>query len=164
MGPLTITGGQPEQAIAIMREVAAWGRSQGFRVWPDEWLTAEALLTEEAQPENFYVGTVDGKLACAFILQWRDREYWPDAPPGEAAYLHKLCVRREFAHQSMARRVVELIRAECTRRGARFIRLDTGANEPTVRDIYLRSGFEIVKTIERNGRPVMLLYELNSAT
>ena len=160
MGALTIAGGQPERAIAIMREVAAWGRSRGFRVWPDEWLTENELLTEEARPENFYVGAVDGQPACAFILQWQDREYWPDAPPGEAAYLHKLCVCREFAHQDMVRQVVERVREECIRKGARFIRLDTGADEAIVRDIYLRAGFEIVKTLEHNGRPVMLLYEL----
>ena len=35
------------------------------------------------------------------------------------------------------------------------------AGENVVRDIYLAAGFEIVKTIEHNGRPVMLLYELN---
>ena len=73
-----------------MREVAAWGRERGFRVGVDEWLTREKLLTEEAQPENFYVGLVDGVYTCAFILQWIDREYWPDALKYEAAYLHKL--------------------------------------------------------------------------
>ena len=160
MGLLTITGGRPEQAIAIMREVAAWGRSLGFRVWPDECLSENELLTEEVRPENFYVGTVDGQPACAFILQWSDREYWPDAPPGEAAYLHKLCVCREFAHQNMTGQVIERVKEECTRRDVRFIRLDTGADEPAVRDIYLRAGFEIVKTLEHNGRPIMLLYEL----
>ena len=146
--------------MEIMREVAAWGRGRGLRVWPEERLTPGELFTAEVGPENFYVGTVDGEDACAFILQWSDREWWPDTPPFEAAYLHKLCVRREFAHRGMAGRVVEAVKAECTRRGARFIRLDTGAGEDTVRDIYLSAGFEIVKTIERGGRPVMLLYEL----
>ena len=150
----------PERAIAVMREVAAWGRGRGLRVWPDEWLTPEELLTAEAGPSSFYVGTVDWEEACAFILQWSDREWWPEAPPYEAAYLHKLCVRRQFAHRGMAARVVEAVKGECARRGVRFLRLDTGAEEAVVRDIYLAAGFEIVKTIERGGRPVMLLYEL----
>lgn len=25
-----------DEAISVMREVAAWGREQGYRVWPDE--------------------------------------------------------------------------------------------------------------------------------
>lgn len=150
----------PERAIAIMREVAAWGRGRGLRVWPAEWLTQEELLTAEAGRSNFYVGAVDGEDACAFILQWSDWEWWPEAAPFEAGYLHKLCVRRKFAHQGMAAQVVEAAKGECVRRGARFLRLDTGADEAAVRDIYLAAGFEIVKTIQHNGRPAMLLYEL----
>lgn len=158
---LTLIPNCPGRAIGIMREVAAWGRGRGLRVWPEEWLTPKELFTAEVGPENFYVGAVDGEDTCAFILQWSDREWWPDAPPFEAGYLHKLCVRREFAHRGMAARVAEAVKGECARRGARRIRLDTGAGETAVRDIYLAAGFEIVKTIEKDGRPVMLLYELN---
>lgn len=143
-----------------MREVAAWGRSRGLRVWPDEWLTPALLLTDEARRSNFYVGTVDGEDACAFILQWSDREWWPQAAPFEAGYLHKLCVRRKFAHRGMAAQVVEAVKEECARRGVSRLRLDTGAEEAAVGAIYLAAGFEVVKTIEKDGRPVMLLYEL----
>lgn len=160
MGQLILTRGAVDRAIAIMREVAAWGRERGFRVWPEQWLTREELLTGEVGPDNFYVGRLDGQDACAFILQWSDREYWPDAKPREAAYLHKFCVRRAFAHTGMTGRVVDALRTECAGRGICRLRLDTGANESAVRDIYLNAGFQIVKTIDRNGRPVMMLYEL----
>lgn len=160
MDGLSLEFGQVDRAIAVMREVAQWGREKGLRVWPAEWLTKEELLTEEAQPENFCVGTADGRDACAFILQWRDEEYWPHAPEHEAAYLHKFCVRRAFAHQSMTKQIVARIKEECVKRNVRYIRLDTGADEPVVRDIYLDAGFEIVKTLERDGIPVMLLYEM----
>ena len=57
-------------------------------------------------------------------------------------------------------RVVDAIRQECAPRGVRFLRLDTGTNEPEVRDIYLKAGFQIVKTLYNHGTPSMLLYEL----
>lgn len=158
---LTLIPDSPVRAAAIMREVAAWGRDRGLRVWPDEWLIPEELLGGEARPEDFYVGEAEGEAACAFILQWSDREWWPDAPPFEAGYLHKLCVRRKFAHRGMAARVVEAVKALCAYRGIRRLRLDTGAEETAVRDIYLAAGFEVVKVIEKDGRPWMLLYELN---
>ncbi len=37
------------------------------------------------------------------ILQWSDSEYWKNAPEYEAVYLHKFCVRREFAHREMTK-------------------------------------------------------------
>lgn len=39
MSRLEICFGEVDDAIFVMREVAAWGRGQGYRVWPDEWLT-----------------------------------------------------------------------------------------------------------------------------
>ncbi len=149
-----------DEAISVMKEVAEWGRNQGFRVWLDEWLTPEELLTEEAKPENFYVGKVDGKTACAFILQNSDTTYWGDRPLNEAVYLHKLCVKREFAHREMTKVVVEAIKSECRNNGVRYIRLDTGLDEKVVRKIYLRAGFKIVDIIDYNNGKSMALYEL----
>ena len=63
---------QMHEAISVMKEVAKWGREQEFRVWLDEWLTPEELLTEEVKPENFCVGKIAGEVACAFILQNSD--------------------------------------------------------------------------------------------
>ena len=140
--------GKVEDAISIMREVAAWGQDQGYRVWPDEWLTKEELITPDAQPENF----------C--ILQWADSDYWPDAPKYEAAYLHKFCVRRKFAGMGMTKLVTEAIQAECRKRGIRYLRLDTRLDEKVVRKIYLKSGYKIVDIIDYPNGSSMALYEL----
>lgn len=160
MSNLEIHFNEADTAISVMREVAAWGRKQGYRVWPDEWLTKEELITPDAQPENFCIGTIDGEIACAFILQWADGSYWLNAPKYEAAYLHKFCVRRKFAGMNMTKLVTEAIRAECRKRGIRYIRLDTGLDEKTVRKIYLNAGYKIVDIMDYpNGRSIAL-YEL----
>ena len=55
MENLEIIYNQMDEAIFVMKEVAKQGREQGFRVWLDEWLTPEELLTEEVKPENFCI-------------------------------------------------------------------------------------------------------------
>lgn len=151
---------QVDEAITIMKEVATWGREHGLRVWPDEWLAREELLTEDAKEENFCIGKVNGETACAFILQWKDSQYWKHAPAFEAAYIHKLVVRRKFAHRNMTKLVVSAIKEECQKRSIKYIRLDTGLDEKEVRKIYLNAGFKIVDIIDyENGRS-MALYEL----
>ena len=152
--------GKVEDAISIMREVAAWGRDQGYRVWPDEWLTKEELITPDAQPENFCIGMLDGEIACAFILQWADSDYWTDAPKYEAAYLHKFCERRKFTGMGMTKLVTEAIQAECRKRGIRYLRLDTRLDEKVVRKIYLKFGYKIVDIIDYPNGSSMALYEL----
>lgn len=160
MDKVQIIFNKVDEAISVMKEVAAWGREQGLRVWPDEWLTREELLTEDAGEENFCIGMVDGEIACAFILQWKDSAYWKEAPEYEAAYLHKFVVRRKFAHREMTKSVLEAIKQECRKRGVKYIRLDTGLDEKVVRKIYLNAGFQIVDIIDYpNGRS-MALYEM----
>lgn len=149
-----------KEAVAVIREVAAWGREKGLRVWPDEWLTPEELVTEEAPPESFYIGEADGETACAFILQDRDGEFWGNVPEGEAIYLHKFCVRRSFAHRGMTRAVVEAIRQQCRDRGIKYIRLDAALDEKTIRKIYLSVGFRIVDIIDHENGRSTALYEL----
>ena len=160
MSNVTIHFNEVSTAISVMKEVASWGREQGYRVWPDAWLTAEELITADALPENFCIGTVDGQIACAFILQWADADYWPNAPKYEAAYLHKFCVRREFAHRGMTASTVEAIKRLCRDRGIKYIRLDTRLDEKTVRKIYLEAGFKIVNIIDYDNGHSMALYEL----
>ena len=58
MKKVEIIYNQVNEAISVMKEVAQWGREQGFRVWLDEWLTPEELLTNEVKPENFCVGKI----------------------------------------------------------------------------------------------------------
>lgn len=160
MGKVEIRFDEMDTAISVMKEVAAWGREQGYRVWPEEWLTPEELLSSVVRPENFCIGLVDGEIACAFILQWEDPAYWPRAPKYEAAYLHKFCVRRKFGGMGMTKLVLDAVKADCRRRGVGFIRLDTGGDEKTVGEIYCNAGFKIVNTINyANGRS-MALYEM----
>jgi len=161
MEEIELVFGEVDAAISVMREVSKWGRGRGYRLWPDEWLTREELLTEEAGPENFCVGKLGDAVVCAFILQWSDREYWAAAPKYEAAYLHKFCVVREYAHHGMTKAVVEALKKECRKRGIKRIRLDTALDEQIIRKIYLNAGFRIVDIIDFDNGRSMALYELD---
>lgn len=160
MEKLEICFNEMDRAIAVMREVSAWGREKGYRVWPEEWLTPEEMLTADAGPENFCIGVLGGEIACAFLLQWEDHDYWPKAQKYEAAYLHKFCVCRRFAGKGMTEKVIGAVKEECRKRGIRYIRLDTALDEKKVRRIYLDAGFQIVDIIDHpNGRSTAL-YEM----
>lgn len=132
-----------QEAISVMKEVAEWGRNKGFNIWLDEWLTPEELITEETKPQNFCIGKINNRTVCAFILQNSDVTYRGNRLSNEAVYLHKLCVKRKFAHREIAKSIVEAIRTECRNNGVKYIRLDTGLDEKVVRKIYLRIGFKL---------------------
>lgn len=155
-----IVHNQMDAAIAIIREVAAWGREKGYRMWSDEWLTREALISEDVTPEDFCIGRIDGEDACAFILQKRDSEFWESDQPEEAVYLHKFCVRRKFAHMGMTGLVAAALKEICRTQRIQYIRLDTGLDERVIRQIYLNAGFKIVRIIDYDNGRSMALYEM----
>lgn len=161
MDSIKLYSNQVDEAIEIMREIAVWGRSKGFRVWQDEWLTKENLITTDAHPENFYVGKIGINTVCAFILQWTDSEHWNNAEKDEAVYLHKFCVRREFAHRNMTKLVIEAIKKLCEEKGIKYIQLDTALDEKAIRKIYLNAGFKIVDIIDHSSGRSTALYELD---
>ena len=68
MGKLEIHFDEIDTAISVMFEVAAWGRERGYRVWLNEWITKEELITLDVQPENFCIGTIDREIDYMFIL------------------------------------------------------------------------------------------------
>lgn len=151
--------GEVDNAISIMKEVACWGRSVGFNVWKEEALAAEELL-KHAREEEFCVGQVSGKNACCMILQWEDTLFWPKATKNEAGYLHKLCVRREYAGQGLPAKIVEFAIEECKKRNIKYLRLDTGWTNTKLCNMYKNLGFELVDKIQLGNGKVFALFEM----
>lgn len=155
-----VVKGEVEETIKIMREVACWGRSVGLNVWKDEVLTWENLL-KHASEDEFYIGQVSGNNACCMILQWEDTLFWPSAKKNEAGYVHKLCVKRDYASQGLSGKLVEFAIEECIKRNIKYLRLDTGWNKTKLCNLYRSLGFEIVDKIILDDGGEFALFEMN---
>ena len=142
----------------ILAATARDRQARGEALWPPSALSAEALARQYL-PEGFRLGWLDTRAAATMILLSTDPDFWPDAAPGEALYLHKLGVRPEFQGRALARRMLEAALSEAGSGGCSFLRLDTAWDRPKLRAIYDAFGFE-----ERGRRTVhgydVVLYEL----
>jgi len=88
-----------------------------------------------------------------------DPFFWPDAKEGEAAYLHRLAVRRSVADGSVSTALLAHAMEVAAVRGARFLRLDCESSRPRLRRFYERFGFAFHSY--RTGRGVHVArYEL----
>lgn len=142
----------------ILAATARDRQARGEALWPPSALTAECLI-QQYPPQGFRLGWLDAQAAATMILLSADPDFWPDAAPDEALYLHKLGVRPEFQGQALARRMLEAALSEAVSSGCSFLRLDTAWNRPKLRAIYDTFGFE-----ERGRKTVhgydVVLYEL----
>jgi GNAT superfamily N-acetyltransferase len=150
MTQLTFTRGDIEAASGVLTATAARLIERGEALWPLPGLTPERLLRHYPL-EGWRVAWRDGQAVGTFALLGTDPLFWPDAPPGEARYLHKLGVHPAAQGQGLARLLLAGAAQETRETGRPFLRLDTAANRPNLRALYEAAGFRAVDEREVKG-------------
>lgn len=127
---------------AMIREAAAWVDALGVVMWEDGELDAPQIAREVAAGQ-FHFAEVDGVPAGTVRFQLEDPLFWPDQPAGQAAFVHRLVVRRAFKGMGIAAALLswaaDETRAECRP----FLRLDCDAERTKLRQLYESCGFTL---------------------
>jgi GNAT superfamily N-acetyltransferase len=139
----------------LLDEATAWVGARGYEQWPSPFPRDE--LAGAIERGEIYLAELDGEPVATVTLLWDDPQYWGDRPP-DAAYVHKLAVRRACAGQRIGSAIVEWADATAARAGRGFLRLDCLRENPGIRAYYERLGFEHRGDLVVNGRD-MSIYE-----
>ena len=123
-----------------MREAADWLVQRKMPMWDPESFTVSAV-TPHAERRELLVGSIDGDIAIVCIRLGDDPDFWPDVPTGEAAYLHKIAVRRCHAGQGFTKALVDWAAQEAAGEGLKYLRLDC-APRPALINIYSSLDFQ----------------------
>jgi ribosomal protein S18 acetylase RimI-like enzyme len=148
----------PEIA-SLLTEAAEYAkRREGFEGWPIPF-PAEDVRAAIRREED-YVIDVGTRIAATFYFSWSDIAFWGDQPP-IAGYVHKLAVRRAFAHQGLGRMALEWVVDRTRAAGGSRVRLDCHAANRYLVTFYESLGFRPVRTLElvKSGRlqPYLLM-------
>ena len=149
------------EALAIVREAAAWARGQGIEVWSDAELSDQDFH-EEARLGQLVMGFSGRQAAATMLLQPSDPLYWPTIAPNTSLYLHKIAVRRTFAGAGWPARLIEFAVNAAADRGLRWLRLDT-LFRPALQTLYERQGFKALDEpplLVRGRRMIRMAREL----
>lgn len=127
-------------AVAVLAEAArhmAAKAPEDRMLWDPDRLGADFVAPLIAQGA-LVAAHVGPDLAGLCSLTRHDPDFWPEDSPGEAAYLHKLAVRRAFAGGRVTSAIFAFCAATARAWGCRALKLDC---DPTLRRLYLRAGF-----------------------
>jgi GNAT superfamily N-acetyltransferase len=124
----------------ILAEGAERIAEAGHTLWNPEELTPESLRPSVTAGEWFVVLS-DQKRVATFRLQWEDPVFWPEMPAGEAAYLHKIAVKKSARGQGVTRAILDWSRSRVREKGGSFLRLDTDAKRTRLCEYYESLGF-----------------------
>ncbi|MDB5242114.1 MAG: family acetyltransferase [Spirosoma sp.] len=156
---VTFRNDQPDEFIAILREVGQWLVDSQQEMWQLDTLTPGNLIDAYTR-DNCYVMYVRGTPAAAFILQWKDPLYYADVPDNTACFIHKLAIRRLFSGQNLFAHILDFCRGQCLARNIHEIQLETDATRPALMRFYERHGFKPTyqKQIEEFGQTFTCQY------
>ncbi len=126
---------------AILTEAARWLELGGQVMWRDSELRPERIATDVAEG-LFFIAEQGGVPAGTVKFQLEDALFWPDQPMGEAAYVHRLAVRREFAGRGVSQALLTWAVERARALNRRYLRLDCEASRPKLRAVYERFGFK----------------------
>jgi GNAT superfamily N-acetyltransferase len=145
-------------ASSIMNEAATWLTELGNTLWFPEELSPEKLKPSIDAGE-LYLVKMRGVAVGTVIFQLSDRLYWPDMPEGDAAYMHKLTLRRSAAGKDIGRKVIAWAMDMARQAGMKYLRLDTEAARKRLCAFYESAGF--IRHSERQvGRHYVVRYEM----
>jgi GNAT superfamily N-acetyltransferase len=139
----------------LLDEATSWVHELGYEQWPLPFPRDE-LEAAIDRAEVFVVEDDEDPVATVTLL-WDDPMYWGERPP-DAAYVHKLAVRRDRSGRGIGAAIVAWANAEALEAGRAYLRLDCLRDNPGIRDYYEQLGFEHRGDLVRGGRP-MSLYE-----
>ena len=126
---------------AVLCEAAAWLEQRKIPLWSQAQLQVAAIQADVAAGLYFIAVNEERYPVGAFKYQPEDPLIWPDAEPGEAAYLHRVVVRRAQAGGPLAAALLAWAADRAALEGRRFLRLDCESSRPKLRAVYERFGF-----------------------
>jgi GNAT superfamily N-acetyltransferase len=143
---------------SILTEAAVWLEARGEPLWALSDLTPEKL-TPEVTAGLYFIAFVDSADVGVLRLTFDDPLFWGDVPAVEAAYVHKLAVRRAYAGGTLSFAMLRWAAGEAKQRGCEYLRLDCRTDRIKLREVYERFGFRYHSDREV-GPFVVARYEL----
>ena len=110
--------------VRILKSAARWSERFGEPMWQTSDFTPAGQRAIARLGELF--GGFDGAcLSSCMRLQSDDALFWPDDPPGEAIYIHKVAVLRKAAGSGWLPSLIDFAAQNAIAKGAKYLRLDT---------------------------------------
>ena len=124
--------------LQLYEHASALQASKGMVVWPR---IDTALVEQEILNSKQWKLLIEGQPACVWVITEDDPLIWGPRNNEPSLYLHRIATAPAFRGQHLVRHVIEHALALGTKRGKRFIRLDTVGTNPGLIKHYTTHGF-----------------------
>ena len=129
--------------VDILTEAADWvKRLDGTTMWVEGELEIERVRAEAASG-MFAVAEAEGVVVGTIRFQLEDQLFWPDVDGQDAAFVHRLAIRRTHARRGVSTDLLQWAVDRARSLGKRYLRLDCDADRSKLRELYEGFGFRL---------------------
>lgn len=125
----------------ILLEAAHWLQREGTPMWRDDEVVRERIVGD-VSAGLFFLAESTGEAVGTLKFHCSDTVFWPDVPPDESAFVHRVAVRRRFSGGDASSQLLAWAAERALSLGRRYLRLDCEASRPRLRAVYERFGFQ----------------------
>ena len=154
----SIQFGARSDALYVMRQAAAYLIEHKKTLWTLNELTAEQVF-HTCQNENIVTGYIGHNPVAAMLLTYHDPDFWPDIPPNQAGFIHKLSVIPNYQGKGIAAQMIDFAKNEVKHKGMLWLRLDCHSDRNRLRNFYEKLGFRCVREGIADAHPTAF-YEI----
>jgi GNAT superfamily N-acetyltransferase len=129
-----------DSVSGILTEAATWLEELGDQLWTLDELLPEQIIDDVCKG-LYFLAERDGQAVGTLRYQLEDELYWPDVPPDESAFVHRVAVRRQYSGGKISTELLQWAVARTAALGRPYLRLDCEAARPKLREVYERFGF-----------------------
>ena len=152
--------GELDAVFSVFKDAIAEMDRNGIPQW-DELYPNREILSEDISKNELFVGTLDGEIACVFVLNSEcDEEYEVGAwqyPDTSFCVIHRLCVNPKFQNKGVGAYTMRYIEGKLKKEGFESIRFDAFTLNPYALRLYDKLGYAKVGYVDfRKGRFVLM--------
>ncbi|MEM6597847.1 MAG: GNAT family N-acetyltransferase [Cyanobacteria bacterium P01_C01_bin.69] len=114
--------GARADALSVIRQAATHLIEQKKSLWELDCLTMKQVF-HACQDQNVVVGYIKGSPVTAMVLTYYDPLFWPNVPPNQAGFIHKLSVVPNYQGKGIADQMVNFAKNEIKNKGLLWLRL-----------------------------------------
>ncbi|EDL66301.1 GNAT family N-acetyltransferase [Bacillus sp. SG-1] len=134
------------KVLSLLVEAAEWLKTKGTTQWNYYLTDLEGNMGEVMESinrQNTYLAEIEREAVASLTLEeepgeW-DMEIWGvEAAQGDAVYMHRLVVNREYAGLGLGEALIEWAKNEVNHRGKKYIRFDCLYSNDGLNSFYQR--------------------------
>lgn len=138
------------QIFDLFEKAIQYQQSNGYIGWNSY---DKAFIRKDVEQGLLFKIVCDDHVQCIFSVCYSDELIWREREKGDALYLHRIVLNRDFRGMKVFGVVLEWAIQQVREQNLRFIRMDTWAGNKKLIDYYKSYGFNFIENYTTANTP-----------